>query len=414
MPTRALLSIGLILYYDSCLKHTCPALLWNARADAFASALRQASRRDVIVDVWGNCTPPSARTTVSGTRITVHSSVPAELEAAVIQYQGTLDKYRPMVRSIYKLLALGRADAEFTLFWDLDVDFFPPMVQRRPERVVQAWLGALSRMSRSNWVLAGRPDVASPVNGGMVLVRADASLYRDGLAILTRDPRPGLVYDWQLGWELNGPPVGNVPALDPVWVHPRGSAAIRANSWNYHGAMMDQGLWFYLTHVRHQKGGDLACLLPPHFDSEPSSSERPEFRYYHLYDKVFNKKCDEKWPYAVKNNEHMSLGKMIHYFREMSLQLEATLTHEQSDLERRLAQKCLAHSDKTSACSVKMWASLQRTDPEPRKKWEKALAMTSYDAEGMHLDINFPFRIESDVLNRSRLCAQLQIDHAEL
>jgi hypothetical protein len=249
MPARALLSVGLILYYDSCLKYTCPALFWNTRADAFATALRQASGRDVIVDVWGNCTPPGAHTTASGTRITVHSFVPTELQAAVTQYQGTLDKYRPMVRSIYKLLALGRTDAEFTLFWDLDVDFFPPVVQAAPERVVQAWLGALDRMGRSNWALAGRPDVASPVNGGMVLVRADASLYLDGLAILTRDPRPGLVYDEELGWELNGPPIGSVPALDPVWVQPRGSASIRANSWNYHGAMMDQGLWYSMRYL---------------------------------------------------------------------------------------------------------------------------------------------------------------------
>jgi hypothetical protein len=171
---------------------------------------------------------------------------------------------------------------------------------------------------------------------------------------------------------------------------------------------------FYLTHVRHQKGGDLACLLPPHLDGEPSSSERPEFRYYHLYDKVFNKKCDETWPYAVKNNEHMSLGKMIQYFREFALQLEATLSHEHSALEGRLVQKCLAHAVKTSACSVKMWAALQRSDPEPRKKWNKALAMHSYDAEGMHGEIIYPFQIDSDVLNRSRLCTQLRLDHVGL
>ena len=112
---RALLSVALILYYDHCVKYMCPAFLWRARADAFAAALRAASGRDVVVDIYGNCSIPGERVTPRGTRVRTHAVVPHELAAAVRAYHGTLGKYRPMVRSLYKLLALARTDVDFTL-----------------------------------------------------------------------------------------------------------------------------------------------------------------------------------------------------------------------------------------------------------------------------------------------------------
>jgi hypothetical protein len=367
--------VALILYYDECERYACQALFWSARADAFATALRTGSGRDVVVDIYGNCTPPGAQTTPSGTRVTTTAAVPVELASAVDAHHRTLEKYRPMVRSIYKLLALSRTDVDFTLFWDLDVDFFPPhTLAHQPKRAVQTWLSALERMGRSSWVLAGRPDVSSPINRGMVLVRPDLRLYREALALLTSSSRRGGVFDRALGWGLAGAPRTTVPAVDPVWVHPVGSRAIRSNSWFYHGAMMDQGLWFYLTHARH-----------------------------HVY--------------TFKMGDHINLPRRALYHDEMARAIRVFLVPPVAPLaaagipaETRLALSCIARSRKIAACAFRKHAGLMRTGGDATAAQRaQAAAESDFEAVSSHEGVHKPFEFVHGT-NRSTFCAHIELD----
>lgn len=358
---RALLSVVLVAYYDSCERYECPVAFWVSRADAFAAAIRAASGRDARVDAFTNCRPAGAWRSARGTRVAVHARVPEALNASVSAY-ASAQQHRKMTRCLYKLLALGRDDVSFSLILDADVDAWPPELERAPNRAAAQWVAAMRRMEASGWVLGSMADAASPINGGIVLVRPHPRLYAEALATLALG---GGAFNSTHGWGLLGSPRAVVPREDPAWelgVEEGGGLLVR-DSWAYHGARVDQGLWFHLTRVRTRLGIDLACLLPPRPAAGPAAgrdaAEGPSYYFYHFFRKVFHQSCDSA--------RAMGRGRLVMLDTHLG-EMAAALPPDGSDeavAPRRVASACAATYQRAHTC---VRAALQGLPPPARKR----------------------------------------------
>lgn len=95
------------------------------------------------------------------------------------------------------------------------------------------------------------------MNAAVMLFRPNLTVYNEGLRVL--GSAVGTPFDPTLGWLGTGRPVDILPAEDHAWRR-RQMTMLDRNSWEFVGASIDQGFFFYMMRVKHQNpqlGADL-------------------------------------------------------------------------------------------------------------------------------------------------------------
>ena len=114
--------------------------------------------------------------------------------------------------------------------------------------------------SNATWAWAvANADYSSPVHGGLLLFRANASLYLEGLRVLSNEG-----FNHTHGFGLVGPPrslglrprhLDGARATDVGFGNdPLTSGAMKRNGWEFVNANSDQGFFWYMFFIRHQRG----------------------------------------------------------------------------------------------------------------------------------------------------------------
>ena len=88
------------------------------------------------------------------------------------------------------------------------------------------------------------PDHSSPVNGALLVLKPNASLYEEGIGALRRLLK-GAPFNLTHGWDRIGRPSEAVPRDDHVWLRRRGHSRVVDNDdWGFVGNDKDPGLLF--------------------------------------------------------------------------------------------------------------------------------------------------------------------------
>lgn len=157
--------------------------------------------------------------------------------------QQDLDFVRRMGSQLFKweLFALTRYDS--VLYSDLDVDLFPARLD--PAAVLAEWAAKLPTLleTRPSTRMVGRADFSSPLNGGLFLLRPDASLHADGLRVLAAGNTSP--FDETRGWNGSGTPAALLAARrllhhdgSPL-LHRRKPAVVDNARWDFVAAGLD-------------------------------------------------------------------------------------------------------------------------------------------------------------------------------
>lgn len=161
--------------------------------------------------------------------------------------------------NMYKLAALGFTDADLVLFADVDISLVP--LDQLGVLAAQ-WGAGAKLLKRSPWLeFIANADQASPVNGGLWLVRPSQRTLDLALRALGH-----CRFNASHGWDFVGRPRqllqnellmrhpnGAVVTHD-VGDHPNRTICARRNSWAFHNGDSDQGLLWYLFYVQRPVG----------------------------------------------------------------------------------------------------------------------------------------------------------------
>jgi hypothetical protein len=124
------------------------------------------------------------------------------------------------------------------IYWDSDIDaYYPQPVHRKLHKTMN------HVVYMPPGIMYAHSDHESPINGGVLIVRPDIHLYRDGLAVLERN-----VFNVTHGFDLAGRPMASMNASDVMKLSH--TACIRNNDWHFVTSDSDQGLFSYMTYVR--------------------------------------------------------------------------------------------------------------------------------------------------------------------
>lgn len=133
---------------------------------------------------------------------------------------------------VFRLLEYDRV-----IFWDSDIDpYFPHSLPKDAQKARDHIVG----MPRG--VMYARGDHASPINSGVLVVRPNLTLYREGLAVLNRN-----LFNTTHGFDLAGPPRETMSANIVRFSH---TACIKKNDWHFVCSDSDQGFFTHMMHVR--------------------------------------------------------------------------------------------------------------------------------------------------------------------
>ena len=181
---------------------------------------------------------------------------------------------------------------EVILFADADLEIVPYAEAPR-SLITKVWSSVLARLRASPAKVVADPDSDAPLNTGFMLLKPDAQIFDEGLAVMER-----CVYNRTVGWDAVGRPstLRVAPLLlrssrrrpdnDPSSYEPKGhqrssevirghqrssdndpssvardfeqrlqaTKAYRTDSWDFTSSDCDQGLFFYLLYVKHRLG----------------------------------------------------------------------------------------------------------------------------------------------------------------
>ena len=162
---------------------------------------------------------------------------------------------------------------EVILFADADLEIVPYAEAPR-SLITKVWSSVLARLRVSPAKVVADPDSDAPLNTGFMLLKPDAQIFDEGLAVMER-----CVYNRTVGWDAVGRPstlrvaplllrssrhrpdydpskLGNDPSSVARDFEQRLQAtkAYRTDSWDFTSSDCDQGLFFYLLYVKHRLG----------------------------------------------------------------------------------------------------------------------------------------------------------------
>ena len=274
----------------------------------------------------------------------------------------------------WQIFSLEHAyDAVF--FADLDIDVMP--LELEPLAVRARWsvmLPAFVQQSldkdhaptgrrHSLLQLLGAADHEAPLNTGAMLARPRASLYRDGLEVLSR-----CAFNGTHGWEHVGRPralldstrhpyvTGGIGGAWSVSEHVsydghggfwlaslESTAAHRRDDWQWVAAAEDQGFFWYMTAIRHQALG--------YFDPGPRHGRNLTHYVHHYFGTVAGAKAwaGKPWTSPAHRLGQCStrLGMNLKYLSrlEPTRPIERTPCHASLTAQRRTAEAHpLAHA----------------------------------------------------------------------
>jgi len=280
-----------------CTQALCGLVQWTAQVYVVADAISQKIEQNVAIRIISDCSNalpnsalfaeairrtirPQAKAGQAAGRVNVHvsGSVPHRLHDAITRLGS-----RPMQRTLEKWAMMRMVHSKVVVFLDMDVELFPllgalsPAQRKRTLKpIVAEWSRLVTCAAEQQQHMLTYPDYSSPVNAAVMLLRPNASLYRDGVAALLR--QSGQQFNATDGWDAVGPPLRVVPKSDDAWRRSRGSMlALDHNRWDFVGAGIDQGFFFYMLRVRHRTGGDIRLSKCAWQDRE----RRPRAKFWH-------------------------------------------------------------------------------------------------------------------------------------
>ena len=230
--------------------------------------------------------------------------------------------------------AMNMVQARMVVYLDLDVEILPrwpallttPRSPQAPRRrddesinaVGRDWYQLITCAHRSRYSLLSYPDHSSPVHGAFLMLRPNATLFREGMDLLRRTAERGS-FNSSLGWDNLGPPRDVVPPTDNVWHRQHGhSRIVDENDWAFVGGEVDQGFIFHMLRVRHRLGADIRlteCAARRHTAAaNPAKSITNLFHF----GAVGGAKPDEtlrRWHW-LRSRELCTRAKLVGYFAE--------------------------------------------------------------------------------------------------
>ena len=392
----------------------CPLVQWARQAQALASRLGELSGERSSVHVFSPCFEPALADALSstgdGAPVVVHANHARELQRPVEAMRqhalrsgctgrsltthdppgpDSCDWSRVNVFMILRWQIMSMADARLVVYLDLDVDVLPrwPLLLLLPEgrkqrslndtlveQAARDWLLLLRCANRSRYSLFSYPDHSSPVNGALLIVKPDASLYREGVAVL-RGALSWAPFNGSTGWQTVGRPSKVVPQTDHVWRRKHGhSSIVDGDTWDFVGGAVDQGFFFYMLRVRRPLGVDIrlsecaadSTHVPPtsyyHYGSEGGT--KPYLVIARWASLLSKRRCYGKlWPHFVVGFGGRAvayeLQRTIAWTRRTSAEVEHTIKQlDGMQLDKRQRASHLLARSVLSRCSAVLDAGL--------------------------------------------------------
>jgi len=189
------------------------------------------------------------------------------------------------------------------------------------------------------------------VNGAVLIVRPNMSIYLEGIDVLRRATR-FTPFNTSLGWEHVGRPSEVIPPTDHVWWRRRRHThVVDENNWDFVGGRTDQGFFFYMLRVRHRLGGDLrmsSCARSPHMNARPS--------YYFHYGSAGGRKPEnmlQQWNSMQQKSR--CYGRVVPHFGENGEVIERTISWaRRTRAEVSDAMKCLEREEAAASLVAKV------------------------------------------------------------
>lgn len=148
-----------------------------------------------------------------------------------------------MQKTLYKWECMGLVRSRLVVFLDLDIDIIPSLAWEPRGSTLATWGGEWQQLlicaaARGEHLLSF-PDFSSPVNAGLMLLRPNTTLYREGLRVLLRSAKRAFKHT--SGWEEVGRPSAVLSSSDDAWRRRAGHmSALDKDDWGFVGADIDQ------------------------------------------------------------------------------------------------------------------------------------------------------------------------------
>ncbi|KAL1526534.1 hypothetical protein AB1Y20_015243 [Prymnesium parvum] len=284
---------------SECNAFNCALFQWAVQVQAVATRV-QRPHSPASVHIFSACFSSTLAETMSRchertrcpARVRVHSHHARELVQAVDAMQAHAQAHKPCcpeweaqaVRMLLRWEVFAMTMAQVAVYLDLDTEILPlwsqMLVQRKEEYwprgcnstwderldeaavqlVAQDWshlISCAASETTNPYLMLSFPDHSSPVNGAVLIVRPNMSIYLEGIDVLRRATM-FTPFNTSLGWEHVGRPSEVIPPTDHVWWRRRRHThVVDENNWDFVGGRTDQGFFFYMLRVRHRLGGDL-------------------------------------------------------------------------------------------------------------------------------------------------------------
>ena len=174
-----------------------------------------------------------------------HVPVSTELRTLATSCVDKLQYWKPLffqAVNLYKWQLLNMDTYDALVFADVDLELVPA-AEHDPAWVGAVWRRAITGLMRHPQLnLVADPDVYSPLNGGLMLVKPSPALYRDGLRVLR-----ACRFNASAGWELVGTRPREVTGYSSTFLD-------KTRAWDFGGAGTEQGFIFYMLWLRHRVG----------------------------------------------------------------------------------------------------------------------------------------------------------------
>ena len=272
------LRLALATLWDGNLRYACALPLWCRSAANFAKVIATDVTTVIITPNWTKAQGCEGARTYW----------PEDVHDAM---QGYLKRHthlmfvRTMAHTILKLAIVSLTNYDLVFYSDLDVD-----THSRWAPTNDNWQRQLEAFVRSSVYVAASADHSSPINTGVMLVKPREWLHQETLRVL----RNNLTFERTVGFNNVGRPSTyfvNVSRLASGGYGTGKNAADTAskrlnrtqgyskNEWNFVGAPIDQGLFWYLFYVRGDYGtwtssGGLDHFWGPYKPWRPSGEGR--------------------------------------------------------------------------------------------------------------------------------------------
>lgn len=249
---------------EACAARACAAFNWISNVRALAGQISTKTGWRTSVALYTPCVAESAGPLfrISGEpRVAIRSQSrhPLRLRVALRRLNAWSVETRgpywrgPMFLNLLKWTAVSAEWARLAVVLDVDMEPFPvvPPLVGRSVAVAARWVDVLSCAKGRNESLFSFSDTSSPVHGALLILKPSLGTFREGVSLLVPNG-----FNVTHGWGGVGPPRTSVPRNDASRV--RMTSFANSSAWNFVGVAHDQGFFFHMYGVLHERRADLA------------------------------------------------------------------------------------------------------------------------------------------------------------